>query len=539
MTRHKKACTGNRPSTSNTQATKRKQETTSKATTPKRAMFTRVQCSICDMGFATKRARDEHAQEAHDQSAFDMYSEYLPRYILENSGAIQCIKTNTHLIMKPHFVQNECMKLNFFRFNMISLNDIVEHLHELFNMHGDSFKLNLSFGYILYNTQTDSYSYFYPGNNEMLLPEPFSISQPSDIPLLVDILREKDILHHVQKQRPNTNYRVVHITNVQYMTYNRGYVLGNDEFVLPAYIQNLTSITSLIKNSKGKKYNDRLCMFRALAVHRNNSLDVEHYVTELFSKWMCYKKKSANFTFEGVKIEEIPLFEETYDVNVNVYELNEDGSVISIFNSVGLRKETLYLNKYMNHVSLVNNFHTYAKKFACKLCQRHFNRRNKCTIHEQICDQMKRFKYPGGTYKLKKTIFKQLESLHIYVSKENCYFPHFCVFDMESKLVTGDTHVGDKTTILSSHCPISVSVSSSLHQRAQCYISDNPEELVEKMMEYCESVQSEVSRMMTLQFNGVFSILNEYKTACTFEVTTNYISVNVLHNIILQKKTIL
>ena len=106
--------TGNRPSTSNIQATKRKQETTSKATTAKRAMFTRVQCSICDMGFATKRARDEHAQEAHDQSAFDMYSEYLPRYILENSGAIQCIKTNTHLIMKPHFVQNECMKLNFF-----------------------------------------------------------------------------------------------------------------------------------------------------------------------------------------------------------------------------------------------------------------------------------------------------------------------------------------------------------------------------------------------------------------------------------------
>ena len=77
-------------------------------------MFTRGQCSICDMGFATKRARDEHAQEAHDQSAFDMYSEYLPRYILENSGAIQCIKTNTYLIIKPHFVQKECMKFFFF-----------------------------------------------------------------------------------------------------------------------------------------------------------------------------------------------------------------------------------------------------------------------------------------------------------------------------------------------------------------------------------------------------------------------------------------
>ena len=34
-----------------------------------------------------------------------------------------------------------------------------------------------------------------------------------------------------------------------------------------------------------------------------------------------------------MKIEEIRLFEEAYNINVNVYELNENESVISILNS--------------------------------------------------------------------------------------------------------------------------------------------------------------------------------------------------------------
>ena len=107
-------------------------------------------------------------------------------------------------------------------------------------------------------------------------------------------------------------------------------------------------------------------MFRALAVQREGTKSVEENVKQLFS---LLKTSETRKTFKGVKIENVPVFEEIYNINVNIYELNKNDSVTTIHNSCGLRQETLYLNKHLNHVSLIKEFSTYAKKFCCKLCK--------------------------------------------------------------------------------------------------------------------------------------------------------------------------
>ena len=70
------------------------------------------------------------------------------------------------------------------------------------------------------------HQYFYQAHSETLLSEPFRISQSSDITLLLQQLKDIDILEHVYQQRPDTNFRLTHITDVLYITYNLRYAIG-------------------------------------------------------------------------------------------------------------------------------------------------------------------------------------------------------------------------------------------------------------------------------------------------------------------------
>ena len=68
----------------------------------------------------------------------------------------------------------------------------------------------------------------------------FRKSQSSHVASLLQHLKDKDILEHVHQQRPDTKWRLTHITNVLYR-----------------------------KIRKGIPFNDNLCMFRALMYYIN------------------------------------------------------------------------------------------------------------------------------------------------------------------------------------------------------------------------------------------------------------------------------
>ena len=89
-------------------------------------------------------------------------------------------------------------------------------LDEVFRIHDEAFKLNISIGFINTHIETGEHQYFYPARNQTLLNEPFRISQSSDITSLSQHLKDKDILEHVHQQRPDTKWRLTHITNVLY-----------------------------------------------------------------------------------------------------------------------------------------------------------------------------------------------------------------------------------------------------------------------------------------------------------------------------------
>ena len=204
--------------------------------------------------------------------------------------------------------------------------------------------------------------------------------------------------------------------------------------------------------------------------------------------------------FTGVKLEELSKFEEVFAININIYSLDENDKATAIYKSAGL-----YLDKYLNHVSYINNFKAYAKKFTCRKCKRFFDQSNNCNRHELTCDDSARLKYPGGFYSSKKNVFEQLVDLGIDVAESYRYHKDFCVYDFESMLVPHIQPAGSQTTILSKHHPVSVSVCSTISQSPECHVSEKTKDLVSFMMTYFNRIQQRVTRQMMSRYKQVFA----------------------------------
>ena len=214
--------------------------------------------------------------------------------------------------------------------------------------------------------ETGEYQYFYQARNQTLLPEPFRISKSIDIANLVEKFKIRDILEHSLQQRQNAKWRLSHITNVLYITYNLRHVIGS-MVVLPDYLLNKKSINCLLYNNKhSTPYNDNLCMFRCLMFHKHKKHDNEYEVRHAFELWTSGKLLKKDF--KGVKLDEIPKFEDIFKIYVNIYSLSKDDLATTIYKSAGMRNYTLYLDMYLNHVSYINNFKAYAKNLIYRKC---------------------------------------------------------------------------------------------------------------------------------------------------------------------------
>ena len=237
--RHRKSCKGEQPSSSiSKEVIKRKHPQLNYYNKkPKIDTSTKhhVICALCNEGFVSKKMRDEHVMSSHDVTLLDAYNQYIPSHVSADQETMHCIENALHLIMKQHNMDTDSKQLNFFRFTELTFEDIEEHLAEVFRLHDEAFKLNISFGFMMTHIESGQNQYFYPGRNQTLLDTPFRISQFSDVATLLQQLKDKDILEHVHQKRPDTKWRLTHITNVLYITYNLRHVIGNG-VVLPDHL---------------------------------------------------------------------------------------------------------------------------------------------------------------------------------------------------------------------------------------------------------------------------------------------------------------
>ena len=210
------------------------------------------------------------------------------------------------------------------------------------------------------------------------------------------------------------------ITNVTLFVYHINYALGCGS-ELPDYIKSCKCIIALDKNKNGKLYTDMLCAFRCLVFHRNLQNGKKFNF-----KLECQTKNHA-ISFprwsQGISIFDLPLFENKFSINVDVYSLTPDHTVIPRHlsdNTDGNDKMVLNMSSD-NHLSYVKNIDGYLTKYQCVTCSRVFDQLSHLKRHTKCCLKRQAIYFPGGCYRLPQNVFQKLEHVGITVPADRRY----------------------------------------------------------------------------------------------------------------------
>ena len=136
-------------------------------------------------------------------------------------------------------------------------------------------------------------------------------------------------------------------------------------------------------------------------------------------------------SFNGITVKDLILIEDLFTINVTIYKLDGKSAQLS-YRSRGLYDQTMNLNKYQNHLSLICDFDKYCAVYCCMSCKKLHYGRKAFLRHCKACKVITRQKYPGDIFKAKEKIFENLAMIGVHVPPNDRNFPFYECFDFES-----------------------------------------------------------------------------------------------------------
>lgn len=483
-----------------------------------------IRCRECNQTFLNRHEHYLHRMKEHFQTGSGV-SLQQPSWRngpdpFENNLALRDVyEANRPLILQNHQEGPVESVYNYPISNEFTVDDIMRYANDMYDRQQSAFRLNLEFGLILTNTDTGEYRYFTPYSNESLFERPIYISRRQDLQRLKLRLQRLNITDYILRQRPDTKWKPVLVTNVRLIVYHLNYSLGIAKVDLPDYVKNSRSIIALDKNLKGKYYKDHLCAFRCLASHQGYQRNgLETHTKVLFTKWVQYmhhKCPENNISsdprgFKGIELSQLAYFEKCFQINVNVFRLQEDQSALPVYKSHCHFKDTMHLNLFDKHLSYISNIAAYTKKYQCPACQMHFKRLDHMKKHRPKCQGKTKHQFPGGFYSSPKTIFDKLDEHGIMIPAEERIFPWFLVFDFEAMITSTQESKSEKLTWTAEHVPISVSICSNVEgfQTPFCIVDPDTNELVAQMVRYMTSISEKSYELAKTKFAEAFKSID-------------------------------
>jgi hypothetical protein len=188
--------------------------------------------------------------------------------------------------------------------------------------------------------------------------------------------------------------------------------------------------------------------------------------------------------FQGIEYRQFPDFETCFGVNVEVYVLNAEGHVGSVYKSRGRCEDTKYLHLYQGHFSYIKDFSVFAKKFCDKLWDHH----GILIRHEKVCQDKTKHVYPDEFYQPSKTIFEELS--YFGIDAWDQVSPWFIVYDFEALFHKVEGQRSEKVECTHEHMSISVSICNTVpgFDSPRCIVNENGDQLVKEIIAYMRSI---------------------------------------------------
>ena len=436
-----------------------------------------------------------------------------PDAVLEDENLQRTLQDSAGQISQSKKTTKRQAKYNL-RINTLGIDEIESRIREIFSNQTRAFKIQLAFSFVLRNNVDGSYRFYYGSHNSSLLDRPSVVSNQEGFDKFIQQLRDIDILEYIRNQRPNSKWVFHLITNMIVTLHFLDFPIGS-RVHLPDYILKHRCIISLARDSHhNKPYDDNLCFFRALALHRgSHPRNLERAAKEYFSRYLAASGIKQR-EFEGVQLSDLSDLEILFETNFNVYSLEENSQARLIVRSHRRFDSTLFLNLFENHFSLITDIKGYCKSFECGRCGRLFRSHYKLKIHTRKCSNNVRYIFPGGAYKNPLNIFEQLEEVEIDVPAEDRFFPHFATFDFEcilEQMGAESPENTDKLEWISIHKPVSVSCCSNVPEFEDevCFVNSDNKLLVEEFLSYLKGMNDASYQNLLAKYDNVFNKLDE------------------------------
>ena len=399
-------------------------------------------------------------------------------------------------------------------------------VHQILQLQFHRFKINYSFAYIFRNINNNDLRYYHSSyNNSLMMETARLIINRHELKEFLNTLSEESFFDKIN--RPDSKWKIVDIPNITfYVNHIKDAPLGAPIF-LPNYIKNNCGLQNVNAGY-------HLCFFRCLAVHRGaDPRRCKQPAKNLFRAY-CTHFDVAPADFAGVQLFDFVHLEDFFELNLIAYEL--DGKVAKLVQcSREFYKETMRLNVYENHLSVIVNFEHYCGVYQCVHCDKLWNDISNYYRHTKSCTTTVREVFPGGIHKNPATIFEKLEEIGIVVPHCDRHFFFFACYDFEVHFSKKHISNSSMLTLDACHIPLSVAVASNIpgYESGVCFVMEgSEEELVQKLVNYLKTL-SEVSYKSLLEkIVRKEKILNEFNCYCKELVVLGFNSASYDLNLI-------
>ena len=410
---------------------------------------------------------------------------------------------------------------------------IVESFQSVYRSQAESFKVAISFSYILKNRETGELVFYWASrNNQLLFDSSDLVTCDADYRKLTARIRDVDLQARVTY--PNSKFVFVKATNVVFYVTKLGIPIGA-AVDLPEYLKRNRGLISLVRSATNKKksYTDSKCLFRCLALYNGFAIDrLENETNRLFRVY-CEQTMTNPSEFCGIYLHELEQISKIFDVGFNVYQQTEQREAKLIFRTLKQDK-ILYLNLYLNHFSYIKDFAKYCNTYKCIKCMKIFHRNGNYRRHIKTCDGKTKKLYSSGVFRPNPTIFDDLELHGINVPDDARIYPYRITFDCEVYLSPDTPANTEKVTYSHRHNLVSISVASNVPNftEPRCFISEgSSKDLVEEFVQYLLEISEASATLLTDQFKEYLEQVEPHKALCSrFETYISQIPVIGFNN---------
>ena len=397
-----------------------------------------------------------------------------------------------------------------------------DKFNRIFESQSYAFKIQCSFGMVLYDTDTNLIYYYYASDkNHKALNRNYLIRHANDFTKYKKAVKEIDPASLIRE-----NYHVIllRVTNIAFFVYKTNLPLHG--FPCGCDFPHEVKFSRFLINFHRSTNKNRHCFFRCLAYHRqlqrNKSKKINMSKLEEETKLLFLKCK-VKYGVENVSLSNMKKMELLFKTKIIIYTFDEDKNVKCIYNSVSNfpgPPVKLFWSSCPNpshpysHVSYITNFTFFAKTFVCETCNIEFPRAYNLKRHytrSSACNIPTIQHFPAGVFKSDTDIWAKLRN------KYNIYFDCpplndlFCVFDFESILETVSI-TKPKSTYTQQHIPISYSLCSNVHPftQPQCTIKNGSvQDFINEFVKKLETISDAAYKILVDKYEEQLNVISE------------------------------